>query len=80
MQSHPYRPANRRGYAARVRNNDTLWLEHRDRGPCLYAEGGRQCGRRERQRIHQQPFGHKYETKKREVAQSKGIGKDAPVY
>jgi hypothetical protein len=80
MDRHPYRPANRRGHTARVRNNDALFLEHRDRGPCLYAEGGRQCGRRERQSIHQQPFGHKFETKTREVAAPKGVGKDAPVY
>ncbi len=80
MQSHPYRPANRRGHTARVRSNDSLWLEHRNRGPCLYAEGGGECGRLERQRIHQQPFGHKFETKTRAVAQSKGIGKDVPIY
>jgi hypothetical protein len=80
VNSHPYRPANRRGHTARVRNNDSLFLEHRDRGPCLYAEDGRQCGRRERQRIHQQPFGHKFETKTRAVAERKGVGRDAPVY
>ena len=80
MERHPYRPANRRGHIARVRNNDSLFIEHRDRGPCIAAFGGVQCGRRERQQIHQQPFGHKYETKTREVAERKGVGSDAPVY
>lgn len=80
MDRHPYRPANRRGFTARVRNNDTLYLEHRDRGPCLYAQNGVTCGRRERQQIHQQPFGHKFETKTRVVDGQKGVGKDAPVY
>jgi hypothetical protein len=80
MERHPYRPANRRGYIARVRNNDALQIEHKDRGGCVASFGGVTCGRRERQQIHQQPFGHKYETKTKQVAALKGVGKDAPVY
>ena len=81
MRRHPYRPANRRGFFNRVTTtNDSVYLPERDRGPCLYVEGGQSCGRKERQAIHHQPFGHKFEVKTREVVATKGVGKDAPVY
>jgi hypothetical protein len=81
MRRHPYRPANRRGHFNRVTTtSDSVFLPQRDRGPCLYTEGGTTCGRPERQAIHHQPFGHVYETKTRDMPVTKGVGKDAPVF
>lgn len=81
MNHHPYHPANRRGMIVRIKTSpDSVPLPQQDRGPCLYVEGGATCGQRERQKVHQQPFSHKYEVKTRETLPLKGAGSDAPVY
>lgn len=82
MEKHPYRPANRRGAFQRPTTTpDSVFLEHKDRGPCQHNAGGSICGRGERQSIHWPPFKHTYEVKTKEVASKvKGVGRDAPVY
>lgn len=82
MQRHPYRPANKRGMVIRIRTTqDSVDLgPHKDRGPCLFVEGGVACGQAERQIIHAQPFHHKYAIKTRELPALKGAGKDTPIY
>ena len=83
MMRHPYKPVNKRGLVLRVHTtSDSVRLEHRDAGPCVYVEHGTICGKAERVSLHREPFymvahGEDQETSPREQANHKT--RDVPV-